>query len=132
MQIDETVHGCPVAVVHLIVRVEILALQVKSAPPRDSRLWLRPQAALCGVKFFPKLFSNAADGLAMNAAGLDETDHLFPARRGQPLRSLAHGPVTEHFALPAAVTARSAATTITAAAPVQVPPGAARSACNSA
>jgi hypothetical protein len=23
MQIDETVHGCPVAVVHLIVRVEI-------------------------------------------------------------------------------------------------------------
>src|SRR4051812_43184755 len=46
MQIDETVHGCPVAVVHLIVRVEILALQVKSAPPRDSRLWLRPQAAL--------------------------------------------------------------------------------------
>src|SRR3954452_11632185 len=46
MQIDETVHGCPVAVVHLIVRLEILALQVKSAPPRDSRLWLRPQAAL--------------------------------------------------------------------------------------
>jgi hypothetical protein len=86
---------------------------------------------LCGVKFFPKLFSNAADGLAINADGLDETDHLFPARRGQPLRSLAHGPVTEHFALPAAVTARSAATT-TAAAPVQVPPGAARSACNSA
>src|SRR5215218_5813720 len=30
MQIDETVHGCPVAVVHLIVRVEILVLQVKS------------------------------------------------------------------------------------------------------
>jgi DNA repair protein RadC len=31
-----------VAVVHLVVRVEILALQVKSAPPRDRRLWLRP------------------------------------------------------------------------------------------
>src|SRR4051794_4583804 len=42
MQINETVHGCPVAVVHPIVRVEILALQVKSGPPRDSRLWLRP------------------------------------------------------------------------------------------
>jgi hypothetical protein len=95
----------------------------------------------CGAKFFPKLSPNVADGLTMNAdglpdlgiaaAGLDETDHRFPTRRGQPLRSLAHGPVTEHFALPAAVTARSAATT-TAAAPVQVPPGAARSACNSA
>src|SRR3954452_9167418 len=46
MQIDETVHGCPVAVVHRIVRVEILALQVKSGPPRGNRLWLRPQAAL--------------------------------------------------------------------------------------
>lgn len=46
MQIDETVHGCPVAVVHLIVRLEILALQVKSGPPRGNRLWLRPQAAL--------------------------------------------------------------------------------------
>jgi hypothetical protein len=33
-------------VVHLIVRVEILALQVKSGPPRGNRLWLRPQAAL--------------------------------------------------------------------------------------
>jgi hypothetical protein len=31
-----------VAVVHLIVRLEILALQVKSEPPRDRRLWLRP------------------------------------------------------------------------------------------
>src|SRR5215207_6241423 len=47
MQIDETVHGCPVAVVHRIVRVEILALQVKSGPPRGNRLWLRPQATLC-------------------------------------------------------------------------------------
>src|SRR4029450_1627332 len=47
MQIDETVHGCPVAVVHLIVRLEVLALQVKSGPPRGNRLWLRPQAALC-------------------------------------------------------------------------------------
>src|SRR3954447_24335367 len=46
MQIDKTVHGCPVAVVHLIVRLEILALQVKSGPPRGNRLWLRPQAAL--------------------------------------------------------------------------------------
>src|SRR3954462_6652428 len=35
-----------VAVVHLIVRLEILALQVKSGPPRDRPLWLRPQAAL--------------------------------------------------------------------------------------
>jgi hypothetical protein len=35
-----------VAVVHLIVRLEILALQVKSGPPRGNRLWLRPQAAL--------------------------------------------------------------------------------------
>src|SRR4051812_38077417 len=42
MQIDETVHGCPVAVVHPIVRLEIPALEVKSGPPRDSRLWLRP------------------------------------------------------------------------------------------
>src|SRR6187551_726214 len=42
MQIDETVHGCPVAVVHRIVRVEILALQVKSGPLPGSRLWLRP------------------------------------------------------------------------------------------
>src|SRR3954454_19275818 len=42
MQIDETVHGCPVAVVHLIVRLEIVALQVKSGPPRNRRLWLRP------------------------------------------------------------------------------------------
>jgi hypothetical protein len=57
---------------------------------------------LYGVKLFP----NAADGLAMNADGLDETDHLFPARRGQPLRSLAHGPVTEHFALPVAIYVR--------------------------
>src|SRR4051812_29327305 len=31
-----------VAVVHRIVRLEIPALQVKSGPPRDSRLWLRP------------------------------------------------------------------------------------------
>jgi hypothetical protein len=31
-----------VAVVHLLVRLEILALQVKSGPSRDSRLWLRP------------------------------------------------------------------------------------------
>src|SRR3954463_4218832 len=46
MQIDETVHGRPVAVVHLIVRLQILALQVKSGPPRGNRLWLRPQAAL--------------------------------------------------------------------------------------
>src|SRR4051794_7536291 len=57
----------------------------------------------------------------MNADSLDETDHLFPARRGQPLRSLAHGPVTEHFALPVAITARAAATT-TASAPAPVPP----------
>src|SRR6478609_7483744 len=42
MQIDETVHGCPVAVVHRIVRLEILALQVKSGPLPGSRLWLRP------------------------------------------------------------------------------------------
>src|SRR3954453_3256647 len=42
MQIDETVHGCPVAMVHLIVRLEILALQVKSGPPRDRRLGLWP------------------------------------------------------------------------------------------
>jgi hypothetical protein len=42
MQIDETVHSCPVAVVHPIVRLEILALQVKSRRPRDRRLWLRP------------------------------------------------------------------------------------------
>jgi hypothetical protein len=27
---------------------------------------------LCGVKFFPKLFPNAADGLAMNADGLPD------------------------------------------------------------
>src|SRR3954471_1706472 len=53
MQIDETVHGCPVAVVHLIVRVEILALQVKSGPPRGNRLWLRPQAALWKMKDRP-------------------------------------------------------------------------------
>jgi len=74
---------------------------------------------LCGVKFFPKLFPNVADGLAMNTDGLDETDHLFPARRGQPLRSLAHDPVTEHFALPVAMTARSAAA-ITASAPLPI------------
>jgi hypothetical protein len=35
-----------VAVVHLIVSLEILALQVKSGPLPGSRLWLRPQAAL--------------------------------------------------------------------------------------
>src|SRR4051794_24722179 len=38
-----------IAVVHLIVRLEILALQVKSGPPRGNRLWLRPQAALCAT-----------------------------------------------------------------------------------
>src|SRR3954447_10787872 len=42
MQIDKTVHGCPVAVVHLIVRLEIQPLQVKPGSPRGNRLWLRP------------------------------------------------------------------------------------------
>ena len=48
MQFEETVHGYPeaVAVVHLLVRLEILSPQVKSGPQRGSRLWLRPQAAL--------------------------------------------------------------------------------------
>ena len=62
MQIDETVHGCPVvAVVHLIVRLEILAFQVKSGPPRDSRLWLRPA------------------GRAMNKKGLSNGSVRFSA-----------------------------------------------------
>jgi hypothetical protein len=49
MQMDETVHGCPVAVVHPIVGVEIMALQVKSGPPRDRRLWLRPVGRAMGA-----------------------------------------------------------------------------------
>jgi len=35
-----------VAVVQLPVRLEILALRVKSGSSRGGRLWLRPQAAL--------------------------------------------------------------------------------------
>ena len=50
MQIDETVHGCPVAVVHLIVRLEIPALQVKSGPLPGSRLWLRPVGCAMELK----------------------------------------------------------------------------------
>src|SRR3954447_4896990 len=47
-EVSETVHGYPeaVAVVHLLVRLEILSPQVKSGPQRGSRLRLRPQAAL--------------------------------------------------------------------------------------
>ena len=43
--------------VHLLVRLEILSPQVKSGPQRGSRLWLRPQAALCisGSCSFPGL-----------------------------------------------------------------------------
>ena len=52
MQFEETVHGYPeaVAVVHLLVRLEILSPQVKSGPQRGSRLWLRPQAALWNLQ----------------------------------------------------------------------------------
>ena len=61
MQIDETVHGCPVAVVHLIVRLEILALQVKSGPLRGSRLWLRPVG--CAMMSFEIVQDN--DGIRL-------------------------------------------------------------------
>jgi hypothetical protein len=37
-----------IAVVYLHTSLDILSPQVKSAPPRGSRLWLRPQTALCG------------------------------------------------------------------------------------
>src|SRR3954451_16694199 len=47
-----------IAVVHLIVRLEILALQVKSGPPRDRPLWLRPQAALWESGAFDRRAAN--------------------------------------------------------------------------
>src|SRR3954470_7543886 len=47
--------GRTVAVVYLLVRLEVLPLQVKSGPPRDRRFWLRPQAALWVGWFRPSL-----------------------------------------------------------------------------
>src|SRR3954465_9026557 len=67
MQIDETVHGCPVTVVHLIVRLEILALQVKSAPPRDRRLWLRPAGRAMSVSLVQTKGSRRAAGKVRHA-----------------------------------------------------------------
>jgi c-di-GMP-related signal transduction protein len=66
MQIDETVHGCPIAMVHLIVRLKILALQVKSEPPRDRRLWLRP--------------AGRAMGMVVVAEGIETPDLIPPLR----------------------------------------------------
>src|SRR3954469_13173216 len=69
MQINETVHGCPVAVVHPIVRVEILAFQVKSGPPRDRRLWLRPAGRAMMKTDAKRMIGNLMMGVGRDADG---------------------------------------------------------------
>jgi hypothetical protein len=44
-----------VAVVHLLVRLEILSPQVKSGPPPGSHLWLRPKGCAMKVSLDGKL-----------------------------------------------------------------------------